>query len=77
VKDNFFFRLLNGAFGTEACTSLERSATEHSLTRHRIRLLHNLLNVLVQIANKMGLQKNIYRQTDEWLMYWKGFGSIR
>jgi hypothetical protein len=23
--------------------------------------LHNLLNVIVQIANKMGLQKNIYR----------------
>jgi hypothetical protein len=34
-----------------------RSASEHSSTCHCIRFLHNLLNVLVQIANKMGLQK--------------------
>jgi hypothetical protein len=38
---------------------LHRSATEHSSTCHCIRLLHNLLNVLVQIANKLALQKNI------------------
>jgi hypothetical protein len=36
---------------------LQRSATEHSSTCHCIRFLLNLLNVLVQIANKMGLQK--------------------
>jgi hypothetical protein len=35
---------------------LQRSATEHSSTRHCM-FLHNLPNVLVQITNKMGLQK--------------------
>jgi hypothetical protein len=35
-----------------------RSATEHSSTCHCVHCLHNLLNVLVQFANKMGLQKN-------------------
>jgi hypothetical protein len=41
---------------------LQRSAAEHSSTCHCIHVymfLHNLLNVLVQIANKMGLQKKI------------------
>jgi hypothetical protein len=36
---------------------LQRSAPEHSSTCHCIHYLHKLLNVLVQIANKMGLQK--------------------
>jgi hypothetical protein len=36
---------------------LQRSTTEHPSTCHCIRCLHNLLNVLAQIANKMGLKK--------------------
>jgi hypothetical protein len=32
----------------------------HSSTCHCICLLHNLLNVLVQIANKMGFKKKTY-----------------
>jgi hypothetical protein len=35
---------------------LQRIATEHSSTCHCIRFYTNLLYVLVQIANKMGLQ---------------------
>jgi hypothetical protein len=38
---------------------LQRSATEHSSTCYLHVFLLNLLNVLVQIANKMGLQKKI------------------
>jgi hypothetical protein len=34
--------------------------SEHSSSCHCIRFLHNLLYVLVQIANKMGLQKNYF-----------------
>jgi hypothetical protein len=33
------------------------SATNHSSPCHYIRPLHSLLNVLVQIANKMGFKK--------------------
>jgi hypothetical protein len=36
---------------------LQRSATEHPSTCYFICCLHNLLNVLVQTANKMGLQE--------------------
>jgi hypothetical protein len=40
-------------------SKLQRSAAEHSSTRHCICLLHNLRNVLVQIANKMGFKKKV------------------
>jgi hypothetical protein len=43
--------------------SLQKSASEHSSTCHCIHLLHNLLNVLVQIANKMGLQKKLQQES--------------
>jgi hypothetical protein len=45
---------------------LQRSATEHSSTCHCIRVymfLSNLLNVLVQISNKMGLQRKVPWET--------------
>jgi hypothetical protein len=39
---------------------LQRSASKHSSSIcHCIRSLHNLLNILVQIANKMRLQKKL------------------
>jgi hypothetical protein len=50
-----FFHISNATRGFEP---ISYCATEHSSTCHCIRLSHNLLNVLVQIANKMGLQKN-------------------
>jgi hypothetical protein len=43
---------------------LQMSITEHSSTCYFIRWLHNLLNVLVQIANKMGLQKKNPQQKE-------------
>jgi hypothetical protein len=36
---------------------LRRRDNEHSSTCHCVRILHNLLNVLEQIANKMGFKK--------------------
>jgi hypothetical protein len=38
-------------------TSSYRSVSEHSSTCHCVRFLHNLLNVLVQIADEMRLLK--------------------
>jgi hypothetical protein len=34
---------------------LAESASEHFSTCHKHKFLHNMVNVLVQIANKMGL----------------------
>jgi hypothetical protein len=53
--------VLNGYF--HIITVMQRSATEQFSTRHCIRFhtfLQNLLNVLSQIASKMGLQKKMY-----------------
>jgi hypothetical protein len=58
---------------------LQRSATEHWSTCQCIRCLHNLLNVLVQIANKMVLQRKKWRVLlivpERVFVHWKAIAS--